>query len=330
MEIILRVALGVVLAGAALAKLASPRASIGALDSFGFAEGPLRPMAWAALIAVELALAVAVALGPTPPPTPPPALMALFAALTVAALLRGRAGTPCACFGPRSKVSWLGVAPNLVLAAAFALVPSAGSVSIDGQGWMWIAIGVALAACAALAVAVLALAREVGMLRLQVGNAGRARDRGRGPGHRLGRSGALRADQPERRGFRPGGVHLRRLRDLPDALAGDRERGQDPRVAVGVFEEAAEAELWGSLELPGSPFALALDREGTVLAKGTFNNLAQLESVLATAARREHGRCLSISTGSPIRSRATPRGAASSRASGAPLWPSPRRGRLAP
>jgi hypothetical protein len=25
-----------------------------------------------------------------------------------------------------------------------------------------------------------------------------------------------------------------------------------------------------------------------VLAKGTFNNLAQLESVLATAARREH------------------------------------------
>ena len=63
MEIVLRVALGIVLAGAALAKLASPRASIAALASFGFEDGPLRPIAWAALIAVELALAVAVALG---------------------------------------------------------------------------------------------------------------------------------------------------------------------------------------------------------------------------------------------------------------------------
>jgi hypothetical protein len=62
---------------------------------------------------------------------------------------------------------------------------------------------------------------------------------------------------------------------------------KDPRVAVGVFDEVAEAELWRNLEIPGSPFALALDRRGTVLAKGTFNNLAQLESVLATAARRE-------------------------------------------
>ena len=48
----------------------------------------------------------------------------------------------------------------------------------------------------------------------------------------------------------------------------------------------AESDLWRSLDIPGSPFALALDREGTVLAKGTFNNLAQLESVLATAERR--------------------------------------------
>ena len=64
----------------------------------------------------------------------------------------------------------------------------------------------------------------------------------------------------------------------------ERPAGPGP---VAVFDEVAEAELWRSLDIPGSPFALALDREGTVLAKGTFNNLAQLESVLATAARRE-------------------------------------------
>ena len=61
----------------------------------------------------------------------------------------------------------------------------------------------------------------------------------------------------------------------------------DPRVQVAVFDEAAEAELWSTLGIPGSPFALALDVNGTVLAKGTFNSMAQLESVLATAARRE-------------------------------------------
>jgi hypothetical protein len=60
----------------------------------------------------------------------------------------------------------------------------------------------------------------------------------------------------------------------------------DPRVAVATFDEVADAELWRSLAIPGSPFALALDEDGTVLAKGTFNNLAQLESVLATAERR--------------------------------------------
>ena len=60
----------------------------------------------------------------------------------------------------------------------------------------------------------------------------------------------------------------------------------DPYVTVGVFDEAAEAELWRSLEVPGSPFAIAIGHDGIVLAKGTFNNLAQLESVLATAERR--------------------------------------------
>jgi len=285
-EIVLRVALGVVLAGAALAKLASPRASIAALGSFGFEEGPLRPIAWAVLIAVELALAVGVALGSDAAAYAAAALMALFAALTVAALLRGRAGTPCACFGPRSKVSWLGVARNLALAVAFALVPSADSISIGTQGWMWIAIGVALAACAGLAVAVLGLAREVGMLRLQLGTQGALEITGEGPdigsiapglSARISQNGAdfgLAVFTSEECGI---------CQTLAPAIE---NVAQDPRVAVGVFDEVAEAELWRSLEIPGSPFALALDGEGTVLAKGTFNNLAQLESVLATAERR--------------------------------------------
>ena len=42
----------------------------------------------------------------------------------------------------------------------------------------------------------------------------------------------------------------------------------------------------GVADVPGSPFAVAIGGDGTVLAKGTFNTGAQLESVLATAERR--------------------------------------------
>src|SRR5262245_8617830 len=113
LEIVLRLVLAVVLAGAALAKLSAPRESIGALEGFGFREGAVRTVAWVALIALELALAVAVGLGSDAAAYAAAGLMGLFAALTVAALLRGRAGEPCACFGPRSTVSWLGVLRNV-------------------------------------------------------------------------------------------------------------------------------------------------------------------------------------------------------------------------
>ena len=286
MEIVLRVALGIVLAGAALAKLAAPRASIAALASFGFAASPLRPIAWAALIAIELALAVAVSLGSDAAAYAAAALMAMFAALTLGALLRGRAGAPCACFGPRSKVSWLAVLRNVVLAAAFAALASVGSISIATQGWLAIGLCVALASSAALAVAVLALAREVGMLRLQLGTQGALEIQGEGP--EIGSRAADLCQRMTQNGadyglavFTSEGCGIcQTLAPAIDNLA------KDPRVAVAVFDEVAESDVWRRLEIPGSPFALALDRGGTVLAKGTFNNLAQLESVLATAERR--------------------------------------------
>ena len=55
--------------------------------------------------------------------------------------------------------------------------------------------------------------------------------------------------------------------------------------------------MWSELEIPGSPFAVALDREGTVLAKGTFNNLVQLESVLGAAERRAAEREIAATAG---------------------------------
>ena len=286
LEIVLRVGLGIVLAGAALAKLARPRESIAALASFGFEGGPLRPIAWASLIAIELALAVAVALGSDAAAYGASALMLLFAALTAGAILRGRAGSPCPCFGLRSRVSWLGVLRNAGLAAGFALVPLVDSVELGTDAWLGVGIGIALVACAALAVAVLALAREVGMLRLQLGTQGALEIAGEGP--EIGSRAGELADRIGRNGadlglavFTSEGCHIcQTLAPAIDNVA------QDPRVAVARFDEVAEAALWRSLKIPGSPFALALDRDSTVLAKGTFNNLAQLESVLAAAGRR--------------------------------------------
>jgi hypothetical protein len=286
LEIIVRVGLGLVLAGAALAKLVRPRESIAALASFGFEGGPLRPIAWASLIAIELGLGIAVALGSDPAAFAASALMLLFAAVTAAAILRGRAGAPCPCFGPRSRISWLGVLRNVGLAVGFGLAPLIDSVELGTDAWLGVGIGLALIACAALAVAVLALAREVGMLRLQLGTQGALEIEGEGP--EIGSRAAELAERIGRNGadlglavFTSEGCHLcQTLAPAIDSVA------RDPRVAVARFDEAAEAELWRSLRIPGSPFALALDREGRVLAKGTFNNLAQLESVLATAERR--------------------------------------------
>ena len=108
--------------------------------------------------------------------------------------------------------------------------------------------------------------------------------------------------------------------------------GRDPRVALRRFDEVGDAGAWAAADVPGSPFAVALDADGTVLAKGTFNTGAQLESVLAAAERAAAGRggrhwavpgdgdrrtvgsCLASATSS----RAGARGAASCRACPAP------------
>src|SRR3954453_6212391 len=289
-EIILRVGLGIVLAGAALAKLTSPRASIAGMGSFGFEDGPMRPIAWAGLIAIELGLGVAVGVGADPAAYLAAALMLLFAAVTAGAILRGRAGAPCACFGPRSTVSWLGVLRNLALAAGFALIPVVDWDALSTDAWLGIAAGVALLGCAGLTIAVLGLAREVGMLRLQLGTQGALEIAGEGPdvgsraqtlANRLAVRSANGAETFGLAVFSSEGCHL--CQTLSPAIE---NVANDPRATVGVFDEVADAMLWSDLGIPGSPFAIATDDRGTVLAKGTFNNLAQLESVLATASRR--------------------------------------------
>jgi hypothetical protein len=65
--------------------------------------------------------------------------------------------------------------------------------------------------------------------------------------------------------------------------------GRHPHVDLRTFDEVRDAGAWAAAHVPGSPFAVALDPRGTVLAKGTFNTAAQLETVLAAAERRGSG-----------------------------------------
>lgn len=285
----MRLILGGILAGAAVTKLASPASSRAALATFGIRDRQAQAVAWGTLLAAELILAAGVIAGAAAAAWGAAALMAIFAATMVGALMRGRAGAPCACFGARSTVGWPGVMRNLALAAAFAALPFLPSTGLTTEQWLAIGVGAALLGCLALGVAVLALAREVGMLRLRLGPGSALEIPEEGP--ELGsRSGVVErfSISPETEFclavFSSEGCPA--CASLSPAV---RSLGSDPVLSAEVFDEVRDADVWRDLDVPGSPFAVALDRDGIVLAKGTFNNLAQLESVLGAAERRRAG-----------------------------------------
>jgi hypothetical protein len=285
MELAARLILAAVLAGSAAAKLARPRASTAAMATFGFPTPASRRLAWAVAIVVEGALAIGVATGSDTAAYAAAALMALFAATLGSALMRGQVGAPCACFGGGGRVSRLAIARNLVLAAAFAALPSLPE-SLTTDEWQTVGLIAALAAVVALAVAVLALAREVGMLRLRLGPGAALEVADEGP--ELGGATALaRRFTFEERTVMALAVFTAEGCRVCAALAPSIDSlRREPLVAVEVFEEDADRDVWDALAIPGAPYAVALERDGTVVAKGTFNNLAQLESILATAERR--------------------------------------------
>jgi hypothetical protein len=285
-EMGLRLVLAAVLVGAAVAKLASPRAGQEAMAGFGFQTPGARAVGFWSLIAVEIGLAVAMIAGSTEAAWLGAGLMLLFALTMAGAIMQGRAGEPCGCFGARSRIGWPGVARNLALAAGFTLVAVLDSSELSTDQWLGLGLIGALGACAGLAVATFALAREVGLLRLRVGPAGALEIPDEGPelGSRTelvqGIAGTAEAELALAV-FSSTGCHVcEAMRPAVDSIAAH------PAVAVGRFDEHADSAAWLALEVPGSPYAVALDAEGFVLAKGTFNNLAQLESILAAAERR--------------------------------------------
>jgi hypothetical protein len=279
------VGLAAVLGVAAVLKLTRLGRAADALAPFGLRRRRATALLVAASV-VELALAAGVAFGSTIAALTASALLAAFAAGLAAAVLTGRAGLPCPCFGAGSRIGWPAVARNLVLAAGFAAVPFVPDVELSTDAWLTVGLAVALGAVVLLAVAVLALAREIGMLRLRLPPQSALEVLSEGP--EIGE----RSPVVDRYAQAPHGRFLvaifssdacRLCQGLRPAVAA---LARDPRLDVQVFDEMADHDVWEDLAVPGSPYAVVLGPDGTVLAKGTFNSFAQLESVLGAAEQR--------------------------------------------
>jgi Methylamine utilisation protein MauE len=284
----LNIWLALILFAAAGAKARQPALAATALSTYGLRDSRLRRLALWLLVILELGLAGGLVSHAIWAPTAAASLFSLFSLATIGALLAGRAGRPCACFGSRSRLSWwTPLVSGLLVLAALA----------SGLGWLpdapagyarWLTIG--LAVCAAglvgLAVVVLALAREVGLLRLGIASRGALEIADEGP--RLGVMQPWAAGLPWHASallglaiFSSEGCPL--CQQLGPAI---QHVAADPLLAVGSFDEAIDAEVWQAAAVPGSPYAVALDSDGVARAKGTFNSLPQLESIIATGRKR--------------------------------------------
>lgn len=279
LALVASIALAAFLIVAAALKLRAFSESASALGTYGVPTALRRP-ATVALAGVELAIATALVAGVAAAAYAGAALLLLFAASTSVALLRGKRGAPCGCFGARSRVGPGAVLRDLALAAAFVAVPFLPERAPSTTEWLMIALVLAFACIAALAAAVLALAREVGLLRLRLGPELALDVAGEGPplGSRveLGRTREARITLAV---FSSDGCRL--CRKLQPSLAAF---GREPAISLLVFDEVRDADVWRRLNVPGSPYAVVVGELGEVRAKGTFNTHGQLEAIVAAAA----------------------------------------------
>jgi hypothetical protein len=283
---LLRFVLAGALLAAAVGKALAGRAGRDALRSYSLDDARLRAATWSSAVAAEAGLAVAVALKVPGAALAAGGLLAAFALAQLAAIARGRAGAPCGCFGGRARIGWGSVTRTALLAAAFVALPFLPDAEPSTEAWLGLGLGVALLGVAALALALLALARELGELRLAVAPQAALSLDHEGP--ELGGRVAL-IERFEQRAPLAVAVFTSPGCSLCSALEPSlRLLENDPEVELRLFDEEADADAWAALAVPGSPYGVVLAPDGEVLAKGTFNSLYQLESLLAHATRTVH------------------------------------------
>jgi hypothetical protein len=157
-------------------------------------------------------------------------------------------------------------------------------------GWWAVAFVVQWVLLVVLAVVVVALARQVGTLHLRLGPRGALEVDAEGPP--LGQAPPpVPATAEDGSKVMIGGPGPRRL-----VLFSSPTCGVCKEVAPAVGPAAAAARyativlhdptLERDWDVPGTPFVVVFDEVGVIRAKGTVNNLEQVEGLLDTATRR--------------------------------------------
>ena len=183
------------------------------------------------------------------------------------------------------------------------------------SGWWMISYVVLWGVVAVLAVVVVALARQIGTLHLRLGPRGALEIDDEGPplGEAIEPIAVTTVDgahvvlggDPEAQLLlfvSPGCDVCRQVLPSIDAVARGAElvpvvitdTGEEQTSAIfgakrGRAPLVASLEACEALEIPGTPYVLILDDYGVVQAKGTVNNMEQVEGLVDTARRRRGG-----------------------------------------
>lgn len=277
-------ALASMLAFAAVAKLVALRATSPAIgDLLGLRSPRLASAVTVALSAGELLLCGAL-LAQLPVAAAIAAVaLSAFTAVQAHTLATRGAGVRCGCLGPRSTITRASLARTVAWAALALALAISSPDAVDARLMGWSVAVVALGALAGAVGVALELARRVVMLTEQRGPEGALEIAGEGPplGAVLTLAGdSTTADLRLAVFVSPACGLCRSLRPAIDAFAAQ------PGVTVTVFDEERDPGAWRLAGIPGSPYAVARDGDGAVLAKGAFNTMRQLESVCATAQHR--------------------------------------------
>ena len=273
--------LGALFAVAAVAKIRRFAAWRAALA--GYRVVPAQRAVAIAVPAAELMVAVGLLAGLAAAAWGAAALLAAFTLVLGAELARGAAPPACACMPWSGRPGRLTLVRNAALIGV-ALAAARGVEPTLGRGFWEASYAVLWLAVVALVVLVLSLYRQVGVLHLRIGPRGALEEEGEGP--ELGSTADHPAVPPGRAtlvAFTSAGCPV-----CHQIVPGLRVLERDPALAVvhAAYEEHGGRELHAAFDVPGTPYAVYLDADGVIRAKGTVNTLEQLESLVAAGGSR--------------------------------------------
>lgn len=275
----LAIALGAVFLIAAAGKLTRIGRFREALAGYRIAR-PAAVVAWLVPLA-EVAVGVALVAGLNAAGWAALGLLAIFSAALAVELATGSAPPSCGCLVPGSGAPGpLSLVRNAVLGAVAAAIGLGVSVRL-GEGFWFATYAVLWIAVAGLALLVVALYRQVGVLHMRVAPTGAfehdAEGIPLGDPAPDGTAGALvvftSVTCPICAQIEHGLGALQSDHAVPVMHARDDDRGG--------------AELHRQFGVPGTPYAVYVDGDGIVRAKGAVNTLEQLEGLVITGRNRE-------------------------------------------